>query len=136
MVESTADDYFVLYVRDDTDAALEQPVSLALGKAGTTTLAERLAALPKERYRVEKYRIADPADIDGDCIDDITELEDPVGMSPITLLPHRVQRRRRGHPRPAAFEALSYRRDETPEDFEYLNLSCLTWTATDRAPIS
>ena len=27
--------------------------------------------------------VADPADIDGDCIDDITELGDPVGMNPL-----------------------------------------------------
>ena len=39
--------------------------------------------MPAERYRVEKYLIADPADVDGDCIDDITELADPVGMNPV-----------------------------------------------------
>ena len=42
-----------------------------------------MEALPKERYRVEKYLVADPADVDGDCIDDITELADPVGMNPV-----------------------------------------------------
>ena len=57
---------------------------VTLGEAGTTTLAENVAALPPERYRVEKFLIADPADIDGDCIDDITELADPVGnMNPV-----------------------------------------------------
>ena len=59
------------------------PVLVKLGQAGTTTLAENVAALPAERYRVEKYLIADPADVDGDCIDDITELADPVGMNPV-----------------------------------------------------
>ena len=47
------------------------------------TLAEHIKALPAERYRVEKYLVADPADIDGDCIDDIAELADPVGMNPV-----------------------------------------------------
>ena len=56
---------------------------MKLGEVGTTTLAENVAALPKERYRVEKYLIADPADVDGDCLDDISELADPVGMSPV-----------------------------------------------------
>ena len=42
-----------------------------------------MAALPSERYRVEKYLVADPADVDGDCIDDITELADPAGMNPV-----------------------------------------------------
>ena len=32
---------------------------------------------------MEKYLIDDPADVDGDCIDDITELSDPLGMNPV-----------------------------------------------------
>ena len=85
VVESTTDEYFVLYVRHelDADTMLWMPVSVTLGKEGTTTLAENVAALPKERYRVEKYLIACPADVDGDGIDDITELADPVGMNPV-----------------------------------------------------
>ena len=85
VVESTTDEYFVLYVRHDVDTniTVEIPVAVTLGEAGTTTLAENVEALPKERYRVEKYLVADPADVDGDCIDDITELGDPVGMNPV-----------------------------------------------------
>ncbi len=83
-VTSTTDEYFVLYVRHDLDGeVVEQPVSVTRGQEGTTMLAENVAALPKERYRVEKYLISDPADVDGDCIDDITELDDPVGMNPV-----------------------------------------------------
>ncbi len=75
VVTSTTDEYFVLYVKHDVDGTkVEMPVLVKLGQAGTTTLAENVAALPAERYRVEKYLIADPADVDGDCIDDITEL--------------------------------------------------------------
>ena len=84
VVASTPDDYFVLYVTHDVDGtAVEMPVLVKRGEAGTTTLAENVEALPMERYRVEQYLIADPADVDGDCIDDITELADPVGMSPV-----------------------------------------------------
>ena len=83
VVESTTDDYFVLYVRHDVDGAtVEVPVLVKRGEAGTTTLAENVAALPRERYRIEKYLVADPADVDGDCIDDLTEL-DTVGMNPV-----------------------------------------------------
>ena len=83
VVESTTDDYFVLYVRHDVDGAtVEVPVLVKRGEAGTTTLAENVAALPRERYRVEKYLVADPADVDGDCFDDLTEL-DTVGMNPL-----------------------------------------------------
>ena len=85
VVTSTTADYFVLYVTHDVDTntTVEIPVSVTLGEESTTTLAENVEALPKERYRVEKYLIADPADVDGDCIDDIAELADPVGMNPV-----------------------------------------------------
>ena len=84
VVESTTEEYFVLYVRHDLDGAgVEIPVLVKRGEAGTTTLAENVEALPKERYRVEKYLVAAPADVDGDGIDDLTELEDPVGMNPV-----------------------------------------------------
>ena len=39
--------------------------------------------LPPERYRVEKYLVSDPADVDGDCIDDITELDNLGSMNPV-----------------------------------------------------
>ena len=61
------------------DTTVEIPVSVTRGAAGTTTLSENIAALPATRYRVEKYLVADPADVDGDCIDDLTELADPAG---------------------------------------------------------
>ena len=89
VVASTTADYFVLYVRHTVGetTTVEVPVLVTLGKAGTTTLAENVEALPAERYRVEKYLIADPADVDGDCVDDITELGDPVGMNPVNPAP-------------------------------------------------
>ena len=85
VVESTIDEYFVLYVQYDLDAdsTVYLPVSVTLGQAGTTALAENVEALPRERYRVEKYLIADPADVDGDCIDDITELDDFGSKNPV-----------------------------------------------------
>ena len=84
VVDSTTAEYFVLYVKHDVDdTEVEFPVLVKLGEAGTTTLSENVAALPAERYRVEKFLVADPADVDGDCIDDITELADPVGRNPV-----------------------------------------------------
>ncbi len=88
VAESTTDEYFALYVKHDVDGTeVELPVLVKRGEAGTTTLAENVEALPAERYRVEKYLIADPADVDGDCIDDMTELADPVGMNPVNPAP-------------------------------------------------
>ncbi len=84
VVASTTADYFVLYVSHDVDGTtIESPVLVKRGEAGTTTLEENIEALAQERYRVEQYQIADPADIDGDCIDDITELASPTAMNPL-----------------------------------------------------
>ena len=85
VVTSTTADYFVLYVQEDPNAetTVDYPVLVKLGEAGTTTLSENVAPVRAERYRVEKYAIADPADVDGDCIDDITELSNLGFMNPV-----------------------------------------------------
>ena len=62
-------------------------VAVTLGEAGPTTLAENVVALPKERYRVEEYIMAEPADVDGICIDDIAELGDLASLSPVKPAP-------------------------------------------------
>ena len=74
VVESTIADYFVLYVSHDVDGTeAELPVLVKRGETGTTTLAENVEALPVERYRVEKYAVAAPADVDLDCLDDLAD---------------------------------------------------------------
>ncbi len=84
VVESTTSDYFVLYASHDLDGeTVWYPVKVTLGEDGTTTLAENVAPLAVERYRVEKYSIADPADVDSDCTDDITELNSMGSMNPV-----------------------------------------------------
>ena len=84
VVPSTTDEYFALYATFDVDGETwEMPVAVTLGEAGTTTLSENVEALPAERYRVEKYLVADPGDVDGDCVDDITELADLGSMNPV-----------------------------------------------------
>ena len=89
VVESTVEKYYVLYVLHDLDdgTAVEIPVSVTLGEAGSTTLAEELPALPAERYRVEEYLVADPGNVDGDCIDDVTELAELGAMNPLNRAP-------------------------------------------------
>ena len=88
VVASTTADYFVLYARHEVDGtAVEYPVQVILGEDGTTTLAENVAALPKECYRVEKYLVESPVDVDGDGTDDITELGDPAEMNPVNPAP-------------------------------------------------
>ena len=126
IVESTTEEYFVLYVRPALDSGREFPVSVTLGEDGTTTLTEQLSPLPKEHYRVEKFLIADPADIDNDCIDDITELGNPVGMNPLN--PARAVPFHDGAvsiPDRQTFEELSYKGRDVPyhrhlQDLEFV----------------
>ena len=111
VVESTTDRYYVLYVRHelDADTTVEIPVSVTLGQAGTRTLTEQLSALPAERYRVDEYLVADSGDVDGDCIDDVTELQDLGGMNPLNPAPRvRAVDGAVAIPDRETFEALSY----------------------------
>ncbi len=88
-VVSTEDDYFVLYVRDQPvveNVVWDIPVLVKRGESGTTTLADNLAPLAASRYRVEKYQVANPADLDGDCVDDIAELNALGLRSPIVKI--------------------------------------------------
>ena len=114
VVTSTTADYFVLYVTHDLDGVeIETPVAVVRGSAGTTTLSENVAALPAEYYRVEKYLIANPADVDRDCTDDLTELGSPASMNPVN--PARQVERSVGAvavPGRSAFETLSLGRDD------------------------
>ena len=140
IVESTTEEYFVLYVRPALDSDREFPVSVTLGGDGTTTLTEQLSPLPKEHYRVEKFLIADPADLDNDCIDDITELGDPVGMNPMN--PARAVPFRDGAvaiPDRETFEALSYKGRDVPyhrhlQDLEFVKFYIIG-VATDNMGI-
>ena len=84
VVTSSEEEYFVLYASHEVNGStLEYPVLVKLGEDGSTTLTEYVQALPADRYRVEKYLVANPGDVDGDCVDDITELGDPAGMNPV-----------------------------------------------------
>ena len=70
VVESTTDDYFVLYANVGGN---DIPVQVKRGESGTTTLEENIEALPASDYRVEKYAVANPADVDLDCLDDLAD---------------------------------------------------------------
>ena len=109
VVESTPADYFVLFVRPSLNQAAEIPISVTLGAAGTTTLTEQLPALPVAHYRVEKYPVEDPADMDGDCISDIVELADPGTLNPLNRAPEIEFRHGNvAIPDRETFEGLSY----------------------------
>ena len=125
-ISSTAADYFVLFVRPNLHADHEIPVSLTLGEAGTTTLTEQLSALPVEHYRVEKYPVDDPADVDGDCLSDIVEQADLGTLNPLNRVPEiDFTNGNVAIPDHETFEALSYQGQDTLidthlDDLEYV----------------
>ena len=75
--------YYILYSRPDLQSNKEYAVSMTLGKAGITILKESLAALSKEHYRVVRYRIDNPEDIDNDGINDMQEFQDSNRLGPL-----------------------------------------------------
>ena len=132
-VTSTPADYFVLYVSHEVDAdtTVEIPVLVKRGEAGTTTLTENIEALPAEGYRVEKYLITDPADVDGDCIDDITELDDYGNKNPVNFAASlALNDGAVTIPDHNTFEGLSYRGDDVLIDHHLKGLEFVKFFIT------
>ena len=123
-VNSTTADYFVLYIRPARLPHLSKsrPILVKLGEAGTTTLTDNLKPLSASRYLVEKYSVAQPGDLDGDCVDDVTELQDLGNYSPLN------SGKKIDHVNGAvfiesreAFQALSFNGDTGIRGLAYLN---------------
>jgi hypothetical protein len=116
-VASTVDQYFILYFRPDAASPRELPVSITRGKAGTTTLTDGRTMLSEDRYRVVTGLIASPGDVDGDGIDDLTELDNPKGANPLNAAPAMdIDTGAVLVPDRATFEVLSYQGDEVARD--------------------
>ena len=133
-VSSTEDDYFVLYVKHDRGqyTVADVPVLVKRGESGTTSLSDSLSPLGADKYRVEKYLVANPADVDGDCVDDITELDDfgyRNPMNPVFSVPAEdgsVALADR-----TAFENLSYQGHSNVIDLSLNNLEYVKFTILD-----
>ena len=54
-VDSTPEQYFVLYLRPDLNAARDYPVAVTRGQAGKTTLTDGRTQLPTAHYRVATF---------------------------------------------------------------------------------
>ena len=133
-VSSTENDYFVLYVKHDrgSGSVANVPVSVTRGESGTTTLSESLGSLGADKYRVEKYLVANPADIDGDCIDDITELDNFGYRNPINdAFSVTAEDGSIGIKDRAAFENLSYQGHSTFLDVALNGLEYVKFTILD-----
>jgi len=86
-VSSTSDQYFILKVRHDLAKPFDLATSMTLGQAGTTTISESLEAYPRDQYQVLFYDKNNPADSDGDGIDDMTEYNNLPLQSPLNAAP-------------------------------------------------
>jgi hypothetical protein len=116
-VESDTDHYYVLYAKPVAGNDWELPVAIAKGLSGTTVLTDGRRQLPTNRYRVETIPNAAPSDIDGDGLDDLTELKGGPQLNPLSavmkldfvdgvaLIPDR-----------ATFEELSYQGEDVARD--------------------
>ncbi len=140
-VASTVDDYFVLYVKHDrgNDVVLDVPVLVKRGEPGTTALSENLRPLSADKYRVHKYRVDDPADVDGDCIDDITEVDDFGYRNPVNRAESvKVRYGAVAIPDRETFEKFSYQgknvgSDQYLKDLEYIKFNVLNiWSDRPR----
>ena len=123
VVTSTTQDYFVLFVRPILETDLEVPISVTLGESGSTTLQDRLEPLPAAHYRIEKYPVNDPADVDGDCTSDIDELNDLGTKNPLNRATPIV--RHNGTvaiPDRETFERLSYQGTDLLSDTHLIEL--------------
>lgn len=130
-VASTAASYYALHVRLELGEAEEEVVAVVRGEDGTTILTEGLSALPAEHYRVTEHAVAAPDDLDGDGIDDLTELADLGALSPINDAEEiEFQDGTVAIPDRETFEALSYQGDEVLidthlEDLEFVKFYIL-----------
>ncbi len=86
-VASTEAHYYVLHVRHGPSGNFEQATAIFIGKNGTTTLSEPLAAYPLDHYKVTEHLISAPADTDTDGLEDMAELADFTKKSPLNAAP-------------------------------------------------
>jgi hypothetical protein len=116
-VTSTVEQYFVLYMKPNPSLPLELPVSITKGLAGTTVLTDNRGQLPEDRYRVAPFDLKAPGDLDGDGVDDVTEMNDPVNMNPLN--PAKGLQANDGAviiPDRATFETMSYQGNDVARD--------------------
>lgn len=82
-VAASADYYYILKIRHQPTDNFDLAVSMTLGQNGMIQLTESVEHYPISHYQVLEYPIDDPADTDGDGIDDITEYHDLPIRSPL-----------------------------------------------------
>ena len=122
-IESSAANYYGLFVRPDHQTGDEWLVSLTPGQEGSTILTEPLAAFSADNYRVVQYANSSPADSDGDGIDDLQEIQDLGTLSPLnSAFAIAINDGAAAIPDRSLFETLSYQGLDVLIDVHLTNL--------------
>jgi len=82
-IEGQSDKYYLLSAEHAPEGDYESITSMTLGIDGIMTISEPMSAYPLENYKITAYSVTDPADVDGDGIDDITEFNNLPSRSPL-----------------------------------------------------
>lgn len=80
-IEGQASKYYVLTAQHSP--TFQWVVSMTMGVDGTMIISEPSAAYPQVNYTITEHDIANPDDIDGDGVDDITEFNNMPTDAPI-----------------------------------------------------
>ncbi len=84
-IEASADKYYVLRALHEPNLTYESIVSITPGIDGNMIISESSAGYAQQNYRITEHSIANPDDVDGDGIDDITELNDMPSKAPLNF---------------------------------------------------
>ena len=80
-IQAESGKYYILEAQHSPD--FEWATSMTMGVDGTMVISEPGAAYPEDQYTVREYDIANPGDIDGDLIDDVTEFQNMPTDAPL-----------------------------------------------------
>jgi len=84
-ITAQADKYYTLTVQHEPDNTYESITSITMGVDGSLVITEPGAAYQLQNYSVFEHSIANPDDVDGDGIDDITEFNDMPTNAPLNF---------------------------------------------------
>ena len=84
-IQAEAGKYYILHAQHN--ASWNWPVSMTMGVDGTMIITEPCGAYPLENYSITEHDVANPDDVDGDGIDDITEYNNMPTDGPLNYAP-------------------------------------------------
>ena len=84
-IQGEADKYYVLTALHEPNLDYESITSITMGVDGPMIISEPAGAYQLQNYAITAHSIANPDDIDGDGIDDITEFNDMPTLGPINF---------------------------------------------------